>query len=474
MKPKRFRSLNNKLLSYIALSTVIILVLASFVSFVIQYERSKINSVTMINQLIDTVEETVTVAVYSKNQQIAKDVLKGLLKNDVIHNAEIVSEGGFSLKQIRNRSLDEKLEQISRPIYSLFDEEEVIGYIHIQPCSHYNLSEAKYDTISNIIYSFILISLTALVIIWVMQKYISLPLTFLSNTLNKIRKGEAQTILPLKNNENDELGQLRSNINNLLSELDEKFKQEQALKDKIKRTNDTLSYEREVIENVILKMHRSKPFNKKNIRKIEHSVEKTSVDIALSAYRPDNSRHILLGDFTGHGLTAAIGGPVVFDIFYTMTAKNLPMQEIACEINQRLHEKLPTGLFLGAIFLEISPDNHQLKIWNCGMSDVLIYRNSQLFHRCSSSTMALGIIDQDFQSSTLLNIENNDKVYLYSDGITEAINSFGDEFSQIRLELEINELLKSNAEIDVLYESVQHFIGETKQFDDITLLELTC
>jgi serine phosphatase RsbU (regulator of sigma subunit) len=88
--------------------------------------------------------------------------------------------------------------------------------------------------------------------------------------------------------------------------------------------------------------------------------------------------------------------------------------------------------------------------------------------------MALGIIDQDFQSSTLLNIENNDKVYLYSDGITEAINSFGDAFGQIRLELEINELLKSNAEIDILYESVQQFIGETKQFDDITLLELTC
>ena len=473
MKSNNFRSLHKKLLSYVALSTFVILVVASLISFVIQYERSRINTVTTLNQLLDTVEDTVTVAAYSKNQQIAEDVLKGLLKNDVVHKASILSEGGFNLEKLRNDS-ENNMKQVFRPIYSLFDAEEIIGHIYLQPSEQYSLQEAKYDTISNIINSFILIALTALVILWVMQKYISNPLTQVSNTLNKIREGKEQQILPLKNNSNDELGLLRININNLLTELDAKFNQEQALKDKIKQTNNELSYEREVIENVILKMHVSKPFDETQIRKIEQPVEKTSGDIALSAFRPNKSRHILLGDFTGHGLTAAIGGPIVFDIFYSMTHKNMPMCEIANEVNQQLRKKLPIGLFLGAIFLELSPDSQQLRIWNCGMSDVLIYRNNQLLARHPSSAMALGIIDQEFTSTSPIEVKKGDKIYLYSDGITEAVNSDEKEFGQDRLEINISELLKSNSKIEYLYDSVQGFMGETKQFDDITLLELTC
>ena len=211
MKSNKFRSLHKKLLSYVALSTIVILVAASLASFLIQYEHSRINTVSTLNQLLDTVEDTITVAAYSKNQQIAEDVLKGLLKNDVVHKASILSEGGFSLEKQRNDD-ENNMALVSRPIYSLFDTVEIIGYIYLQPDEQYSLQEAKYDTISNIINSFILIALTALVILWVMQKYISNPLTQVSNTLNKIREGTEQQILPLKNNSNDELGLLRINI----------------------------------------------------------------------------------------------------------------------------------------------------------------------------------------------------------------------------------------------------------------------
>ena len=150
------------------------------------------------------------------------------------------------------------------------------------------------------------------------------------------------------------------------------------------------------------------------------------------------------------------------------------MRDIATEVNQQLRKKLPIGLFLGAVFLELSPDSQQLRIWNCGMSDVLIYRNNQLLARHPSSAMALGIIDQEFTSTSPIEVKKGDKIYLYSDGITEAVNSDDKEFGQDRLEINISELLKSNSKIEYLYDSVQGFMGETMQFDDITLLELTC
>ena len=241
MQSKQFRSLNHKLLNYVSWSALTLLFVAALLSFFIQYERSKVNTLAMLNQLLDTVEDTATVAAYSKNLQIAEDVVKGLMKNDIVHRVTISSTDGFNLEQSKNNKLNTE-NIVSRPIYSLFDTEEIIGQIQIQPNALYSLTEAKYDTITNIISSFILIGVTALVILWVMQKYISRPLTLVSDTLNKIRLGERQRISPLTNNANDELGQLRTDINTLLGVLEDEFKKEHELRESIEAMEKKLRH----------------------------------------------------------------------------------------------------------------------------------------------------------------------------------------------------------------------------------------
>lgn len=240
------------------------------------------------------------------------------------------------------------------------------------------------------------------------------------------------------------------------------------------QTQRILTFERETIENIILKMRSSKPFEANNLRTLDLPVEKTSGDVLLSAYRPDNARHIMLGDFTGHGLMAAMGGPLVYDIFHTMTGKGITMFDIAVEINRQMLDKMPTGLFLGAIFIEQSPDRSSIMVWNCGMSDILVYRNHELQQNISSSLLALGIIKQDFESPLTIDVELGDRIYAYSDGITEVINNDQEEFGQERLERTIFELLANNEEIEFLSNTVHQFQGDAEQFDDITLLELTC
>ncbi len=246
------------------------------------------------------------------------------------------------------------------------------------------------------------------------------------------------------------------------------------LQGELKRTQDILTFEREVIENIVLKMHASKTFESTQLRSLEVPVEKTSGDILLSAFRPDKTRHIMLGDFTGHGLMAAVGGPTILDIFYTMTEKNLSITNIANEMNRQLLSKMPTGLFLGAIFIELCPQRKTLSLWNCGMSDILIYRNSQLIQKFKSNMLALGILEQDFEPTNTLEIEAGDRIYAYSDGITEVINKNNEEFGQERLEQTIHQLLSTHAEIDFLSTAVDTFREGTVQFDDITLVEFTC
>ena len=242
----------------------------------------------------------------------------------------------------------------------------------------------------------------------------------------------------------------------------------------LKKVQERMTYERECIENVILKMRASKPFDSQGLRTLDAPVEKTSGDIILSAFKPDKTRHVLLGDFTGHGLMAAVGGPIVFDVFYTMTAKGLAIKDIATEINRQLLDKMPTGLFLGAIFIELSADGRILTLWNCGMSDILIYRQSKLWKKYPSNMLALGIIQQQFDPLARLDVGPGDRVYAYSDGITEIHNEEKEEFGQDRLESTICKMLSENAGIDLLTATVTKFRGESEQFDDVTLVELSC
>lgn len=246
------------------------------------------------------------------------------------------------------------------------------------------------------------------------------------------------------------------------------------LQSELKKTQNVLTHEREVIENIILKMHASKPFEATQIRMLDVPVEKTSGDILLSAIRPDSTRHIMLGDFTGHGLMAAVGGPMVYDIFYTMTGKNLAIRDVAVEINRQLLAKMPTGLFLAAIFIELNSDSQSVSFLNCGMSDILIYRKAELSDRVSSNMLALGIVEQEFDSEVSMSVEAGDHIYAYSDGITELINNNDEEFGQVRLEQTITELLTSQAPIDFLNNKIDLFRGDVNLFDDITLVEIRC
>ncbi len=243
---------------------------------------------------------------------------------------------------------------------------------------------------------------------------------------------------------------------------------------RLNRVRETLAFERETIENIILKMRTSKPFDNRGLRLLDSPVEKISGDVLVSASRPDNVRHFMLGDFTGHGLMAAVGGPIVYDVFYSMTAKGLSLCEIATEMNRQLLEKMPTGMFMGAVFIELDTEKQWLKIWNCGMSDVLIYRNNKLWKNYSSSLLSLGIVKQDFIATGEIAVTSSDRVFAYSDGITETENEKGEEFGQKRLEKSIQNLLESQAEIEFLCRMIRKYRGESRQLDDITLVEVSC
>jgi len=248
-------------------------------------------------------------------------------------------------------------------------------------------------------------------------------------------------------------------------------------RDELAQHNRWLKREYEIAEGVFAKVMHSSGLQSPNIKYLLSPQAIFNGDLLLAAYRPSGEMHLLLGDFTGHGLSAAIGTIPVADIFNGMTAKGFPIPEIVAEINQKLQRILPRGVFFAAAMLELDAKNHKLSAWVGGVPDILIYgaENKALIGRFASKSFPLGVIETNQLDCQVESIEvqTGDRVFLCTDGVSEARNPEGAMFSQARLE----QCFKRGDEPSALFEHIlmelEQFRGAQQQSDDVTLIEVT-
>jgi CheY-like chemotaxis protein len=212
---------------------------------------------------------------------------------------------------------------------------------------------------------------------------------------------------------------------------------------------------------------------------IKHILSPMSVfngDLLLCARTPSGNTHIMLGDFTGHGLTAAIGAMPVAEIFYGMTLKGFTISDIISEINTRLNKILPIGVFCCATACDINYREQSITLWTGGLPDAYILRPGVgLVETIKSKHLPLGVLSSaSFRLETsVIRFDNNDKLYIFSDGILEAESPSGDMFGDQRvLDLIAEEGSEENL-FEKLLEEVCLFCETDAQSDDLTLIEYT-
>lgn len=194
-------------------------------------------------------------------------------------------------------------------------------------------------------------------------------------------------------------------------------------------------------------------------------------DLVMSAPRPSGGVNILLGDFVGHGLPAAVGALPVAEVFYGMTEKGFGLSDIIEEINKKLLFILPDGLFCSACLIELEQEGKMLAIWNGGLPDLLIFdKDANIKHRVPSAHIPLGVdetekVDID---TVFIEVEAGDKVFCCTDGIINSLDQNKTTFGQQHLE---QQLLQS-PDLATLSAAVMAHTQNVSQIDDMTMLEL--
>ena len=200
-------------------------------------------------------------------------------------------------------------------------------------------------------------------------------------------------------------------------------------------------------------------------------------DLLVASYNPAGSLHIMLGDFTGHGLSAAVGALPLSEIFYDMTAQGFSIGDLAEEMNAKLLSVMPTRMFCAACLIEVDHRQQSLMVWNGGLPDILLTDGSgRVVRRFVSNHLPLGVtrMTREDRKLEIVEMKPGYRVFLYSDGLTEASDARGDMYGVDRLERHFAEGRPPERLFDEILTSLKAFRGDAQQSDDISLLEIQC
>ena len=248
-----------------------------------------------------------------------------------------------------------------------------------------------------------------------------------------------------------------------------------AQRDQIVQYNNHLLQEQTVAKHVFDNVAHSGCLNANNVRYFLSSLAVFNGDVMVAAMRPSGSMMVLLGDFTGHGLPAAIGAMPLASTFYGMVPKGFSMTDVLREINSKLKNILPVGIFCCATIFDINFRKKRLKIWNGGLPDCFLYHHKDARTTPIKSThLPLGVLSsRAFKDDCeYFDLELEDRLYLWSDGIHEARNTKGDMFGEERLKDVFDKNKNPETLFDEVIDGVQQFIGTGEKDDDLSLLEI--
>lgn len=196
----------------------------------------------------------------------------------------------------------------------------------------------------------------------------------------------------------------------------------------------------------------------------------------FDCYKIDENRSaFLIADVTGHGIPAALTMTMAKMLFSMSAPKFSEASELMKEINRQMKGTLLDTQYVTAFYLIFDRSTGKLTYSNAGHTRALFYRESKnQVLALDSFGWFIGISEEcEYEEKSVI-VSEGDRLFIYTDGITEAKNNSGEDYGEVRLAkfLRNNHRLSGENFCNELMNSVNSFIEKTPINDDIAFLNI--
>ena len=193
----------------------------------------------------------------------------------------------------------------------------------------------------------------------------------------------------------------------------------------------------------------------------------------------DQRLGVAIADVSGKGVPASLIMAICRSVLRSQSANNTSPADVLSKVNRQLYPDIKEDMFISMAYVILDHTNNHVTLSRAGHDAPLLYkRSSQTVTPLKPRGMALGIDSGSvFDRLTIdfdVSLERGDFLVLYTDGVTEALDSEGYEFGLERTiqSVRASAMHGASAIITRVIDDVRNFSGSQPQNDDITLIAI--
>ena len=324
---------------------------------------------------------------------------------------------------------------------------------------------------SLIVVNFILFAVIFFLIFILLQKVVISGIFKVNSSLNKITDGDLDEKVDVNNSE--EFVMLSDGINTTVDAL------KQAIEAETKRLDSELELAKSIQISALPNVFPPYPdHNEFEIYATMDTAKEVGGDFYDFFFIDPDHFAFLIADVSGKGIPAALFMMTSKTLIKNLAKTGLTPEETITETNKQICKTNEQGLFVTVFFCVLELSTGKMACVNAGHNPPLIKRADGAFEyfKCQPN-LVVGAMSGVNYTSCETQLNPNDSIFLYTDGITEALNRDKEFYGDDRLVDKLNSIPKRKISAENILKEVKSdvlsFTNEEPQADDITMLALS-
>jgi serine phosphatase RsbU (regulator of sigma subunit) len=182
---------------------------------------------------------------------------------------------------------------------------------------------------------------------------------------------------------------------------------------------------------------------------------------------------IVIGDVSDKGVPAALFMALTSNLLRAEARRASSVSDALRHVHQQLLEINDTGMFVSLLYGVLNGTTREFRYARAGHDlPLLADARGELLELSYTDGQPLGAMEGIVLDEQTVVFPPGSTVLLYTDGVTDVVDSQGNQFGRERLRqaFSAKRSVPAQALCDLLLEMTEAYRGETPQYDDITLV----